>query len=83
MSANETKTSEPTPEQLLKILDLQMSKMRNKRANTESKMTIRVASVLLVLTVAAGALFFLMTMLEDLRSQRASGVQNTGINPER
>lgn len=83
MTANETKTSEPTPEQLLKILDLQMSKMRNKRANTESKMTIRVASVLLVLTVAAGALFFLMTMLEDLRSQRASGVQNTGINAER
>ena len=83
MSANETKTSEPTPEQLLKILDLQMSKMRSKRANAESKMTIRVASILLVLTVAAGALFFLMTMLEDLRSQRASGVRNTVINAER
>ena len=83
MSANETKTSEPTPEQLLKMLDLQMSKMRSKRANTESKTTIRVASILLVLTVAAGALFFLMTMLEDLRSQRASGVQNTGINADR
>ena len=83
MNANETKTSEPTPEQLLKMLDLQMSKMRSKRANTESKMTIRVASILLVLTVAAGALFFLMTMLEDLRSQRASGVQNTGMNAER
>lgn len=82
MSANETKTSEPTPEQLLKMLDLQMSKMRSKRANTESKTTIRVASILLVLTVAAGALFFLMTMLEDLRSQRASGVPNTGINAE-
>ncbi len=82
MNANETKTSEPTPEQLLKMLDLQMSKMRSKRANTESKMTIRVASILLVLTVAAGALFFLMTMLEDLRSQRASGVQNTGINAD-
>ncbi len=83
MSANETKTSEPTPEQLLKMLDLQMSKMRSKRANTESKVTIRVASILLVLTVAAGALFFLMTMLEDLRSQRASGVRNTVINAER
>ena len=83
MNANETKTSEPTPEQLLKMLDLQMSKMRSKRANTESKTTIRVASILLVLTVAAGALFFLMTMLEDLRSQRASGVQNTGINADR
>ena len=83
MSANETKTSEPTPEQLLKMLDLQMSKMKSKRANTESKVTIRVASILLVLTVAAGALFFLMTMLEDLRSQRASGVRNTVINAER
>ncbi len=83
MSANETKTSEPTPEQLLKMLDLQLSKMRSKRANTESKVTIRVASILLVLTVAAGALFFLMTMLEDLRSQRASGVRNTVINAER
>ena len=83
MSANETKTSEPTPEQLLKMLDLQMSKMRSKRANTESKVTIRVASILLVLTVAAGALFLLMTMLEDLRSQRASGVRNTVINAER
>jgi hypothetical protein len=70
MNAQENKTSEPTPEQLLKMLDLQMHAMRSKREHQSNRGTIRAASILLVLLVAGGALAALMMMLDDLRDKR-------------
>lgn len=69
MNAQENKTSEPTPEQLLKILDLQMESMRSKRAHSTNRNTIRAASILLVLLIAGGALVALMMMLNELRDR--------------
>ncbi|MEK0449348.1 MAG: hypothetical protein RL088_1616 [Verrucomicrobiota bacterium] len=70
MNAQENKTSEPTPEQLLKMLDLQMESMRSKRAHSTNRNTIRAASILIVLLVAGGALAALMMMLDSLRDAR-------------
>jgi hypothetical protein len=70
MNAQENKTSEPTPEQLLKMLDLQMQSMRSKREHQTNRNTIRAASILLVLLLAGGALAALMMMLDDLRDRR-------------
>ena len=72
MNANENKTSQPTPEQLMKMLDVQLDMMRSKRAEKGSRTGLRTASILFVLLMAGVALFFLMTMLDDARAERAS-----------
>lgn len=77
MNANENKTSQPTPEQLVKMLDVQLNMMRSKRAEKGSRTGIRVASIMLVLTLAGVALFFLMTTLNDVRTERTSNTQRT------
>ncbi len=83
MNANETKTSEPTPEQLLKMLDLQMDAMRSKRSHSTGRAGIRIASVVLVLAVSAGALFFLMTLLDNYRTDRSQRFHGSQENAER
>ena len=77
MNANENKTSQPTPEQLLKMLDVHLNMLRSKRAEKGNRTGIRVASIMLVLTLAGVALFFLMTMLEDAHTYRTSNPQRT------
>lgn len=83
MNANETKTSEPTPEQLLKMLDLQMDAMRSKRSGGNSRAGIRIASIAVVLAVTAGALFFLMMLLDNYRAERPHRLQSSQENAER
>ncbi len=73
MNGKENKISEPTPEQLLKILDIGMQTMRSKRGAQNTRNTIRVVSILLMLLILGGALAVLMYLLDDLREQRAGG----------
>ena len=83
MNVNETKTSEPTPEQLLKMLDLQMNSMRSNRSRGSNRTGVRVASIVVVLAVLAGALFFLMTLLDTYRTEKQTGASGTHENAER
>jgi hypothetical protein len=72
MNGKEHKISEPTPEQLLKMLDLGMQNMRSKRVAHSSRNAIRGFSILLILLILGGALAVLMYLLDDLREQRAA-----------
>ena len=83
MNANENKTSQPTPEQLLKLLDLQMNSMRSKRSETGSRNAVRAMSILTVLIVTAAALFYLMTMLDDARMERGGNAAKPTTNQQR
>ena len=63
---------QPSPEQLLKMLELQMENSRKTRAQTGSnRSTMRVLSIAIILFVMAAALWVLMTMLEEMRPAKA------------
>jgi flagellar biogenesis protein FliO len=63
---------QPSPEQLLKMLDLQMEASRQARTGrSNNRTTMRVLSLGIVLLILFGALWVLMTMLEDVRANRA------------
>lgn len=83
MNAEENKTSQLTPEQLLKMLDIQMDTMRSKRTQSSNRHTVRILSITLTLMILFGAIFVLMNMLDDLRGGRPSAVQTTGENTGR
>ena len=56
---------QPSPEQLLKMLDLQMQTSRKTREQRSgNRSTMRVVSIAIILFVMAAALWVLMTMLE-------------------
>lgn len=83
MNAEENKTSQLTPEQLLKMLDIQMDTMRSKRAQSSNRNTVRILSITLTLMILFVAIFVLMNMLDDLRAGGPSAVQTTGENTGR
>ena len=59
---------QPSPEQLLKMLDLQMQNSRKTREqHSGNRSTMRVVSIAIILFVMAAALWVLMTMLEEMR----------------
>lgn len=63
----ETESPEPTPEQLLQILDAQLAAKRSHRTKTDrNRATILVAGVLVILAAAGAALLILDHMLMDL-----------------
>lgn len=83
MNADENKPSQPTPEQLMRMLDLQLDAIRLKKTELDSHTSLRITSILLILLVAGGALFFLMLFLEDARAERSFNAQKTTeISPE-
>lgn len=55
-----------------------MESMRTKRAQSNNRAATRFLSIMLVLMVAGGALFLLMTMLDDYREQRAANPHTPG-----
>jgi|GEM_PF-5495469 len=66
-----TKPQEATPEQLLKMLDLQLAQMRQKRAvEPGNKNAIRVFSLCVIVFGAALALWVLMYMLDEMKPQK-------------
>ena len=66
---NETRTSEPTPEQLIKLLDSQLTLARAKRASdsTPRRATLLVGGMLIIVAGCCVALLVLQQMLSDLR----------------
>jgi len=63
---------QPSPEQLLKMLDLQMEASRQTRSGrSNNRATMRILSLAIVLLILFGALWVLMTMLDDVRANRA------------
>ena len=68
---DENKTAQPTPEQLLKLLESEMNASRNRRLKLESKRrTMQVASIMFIVVGAAVAFWVLTFMLDDLQSER-------------
>jgi hypothetical protein len=67
MSDDQTKSAEPTPEQLLKLLDLQIAAKRERRAATPSRRGALIAVALVVIICGAlVALLILQQMIADL-----------------
>ena len=71
-AVNETRTSQPTPEQLLKLLDSQLTLARTKREGdtTPRRAALLVGGMLVIVAGCAVALFVLQQMLSDLREPR-------------
>ena len=78
----ETETAQATPEQLLKLLDLQLSAQRQHRETSHrNRATILVLGVLFVVAAAAAALLVLGQMVEDYRTTGAPA-QRTAAGSE-
>jgi hypothetical protein len=69
---DEKKAAEPTAEQLLKLLDMQLAESRQRRSVTSGRRTtFRIFSVLVLVLGTVAAVGLLLYLLEDLRSGRA------------
>ena len=85
-AVDETRTSQPTPEQLLKLLEGQLTLARTKRTSEghPSRRTALLAGALLLIVVGGGAaLLVLQHLLSDLRERgpvdRARTEQNANF----
>jgi len=64
---HQTQSPQPTPEQLMQLLDLQIAMQRAKRkGGRKHRATLIVGGVLLILAVTFAALFILQQMVGDL-----------------
>lgn len=71
---------QPSPEQLLKMLDLQMQTSRQARASRqESRSSTRILIISILLLVMMGALWVLMIVFEDMRP--AKPVTDGSVTP--
>ena len=67
-AVNETKSLEPTPDQLLKLLDLQLAQQRATRLHGSGKRTmIRIVGIFLILGGCVAAILILQYALSELR----------------
>jgi hypothetical protein len=65
---------QPSPEQLLKMLDLQMETSRQLRANRGDKRSpMRTLTIAIILLVMMAALWVLMMILEEMRPVKNGG----------
>ena len=65
---------QPSPEQLLKMLDLQMQTSRQARAGRSDKRnSTRILTISILLFVMMAALWVLMMILEDMRPEKPDG----------
>jgi hypothetical protein len=75
---HQTKSSEPTPEQLMQLLDLQITSQRSKRkGGTKRRGLLLVSGLILILGLMFGALFVLQQMVGDLRQSGEVSTQET------
>jgi hypothetical protein len=66
--SKETQSAGPTPEQLMQMLDLELSANRSQRTNANrNRAMILVVGVLFIVIAAGGAFLVLDQMLQDLR----------------
>jgi hypothetical protein len=62
---------QPSPEQLLKLLDAQMeASRRNRETHKDNRMSMRILSIGVIVVVAFVALWLLMVMLEEMRESK-------------
>ena len=67
---NENRSGDPTPEQLLQLLELQLSAQRAKRQQTSAtRTTWRIFGILLILGGAIAALLILQYAMSELSSR--------------
>jgi hypothetical protein len=68
MNSDETKADQPTPEQLLKMLDQQIAARKGRKKNTPARRAIVLAvGIFLILGGMLGALLLCQYMAQDLR----------------
>jgi hypothetical protein len=66
----QTQTLSPTPEELLKLLDLQLAQERAKRSGkSRNRASFLAAGILFIIAVAGVALFFAQGLLLDLQDR--------------
>ncbi len=69
-ATKQTETPQPTPEQLLKLLDLQLQQERSKRTHkSRNRATILVVGILAILAAAGVALVVAQGMLAELHDR--------------
>ena len=69
---NENNASQPSPEQLLQLLDAQIKNARALRGvkDTDKNHTVSFVVIGIILIVGAIALWFMLSMLENMRPER-------------
>ena len=78
MSPQQNKSVQPTPEQLMQLLDLQIASQRAKRHSSgRNRAMLIVGGLLLIFIAAGGALMLLMQMMDDLPRPAAKGTPAT------
>jgi hypothetical protein len=76
-SMNPHKTQEPNPEQLLKLIEMQVASARERRLAREAgRGKAGPIGVVIILAGAAFALWILMMMLDQMRPQQGVGMEN-------
>ena len=66
---DDNKSNQPTPEQLIKILELQMEAGRKSRSSSPpNNRMILWGSLVAVILTALGLLYFMLAFLEELKS---------------
>ncbi len=72
-------TPQPDPEQLLKVLDMQMAASRERRlARESSRSRTGLIGIVVILVGAAVALGMLMMLLEQMRPERREAAGSPG-----
>ena len=67
MNPEQTKSSEPTPEQLMRMIDLQIEAQRARRSQAPSKRgALLAAGVLFIIFAAFASLMLLLQKVQDL-----------------
>lgn len=76
-----TKSAEPTPEQLLKLLDLQIAANRAKRKEAPAgrRSTIAMVGILLIILGTGAALLILQHAVADLPSASPGSVPTSEV----
>ena len=73
-------TSQPTPEELVQMLDLQLAGERNKRAGRSRNRALILAFGVLAIVAAGGiALIVAQQMLIDLQQRGAGGIPASSL----
>jgi hypothetical protein len=74
MSPEQTKSTEPTPEQLMRLIDLQIEAQRARRAQKpKNRATFIAVGLLFIIFAAFASLMLLSQMVQDLpHPERAS-----------
>jgi hypothetical protein len=69
---NQTETAQPTPEQLLKLLDLQLARERTRREKkSRNRASFLVAGILVIIVGAAVSLLVAQQLLAELHQRDA------------